>query len=147
MRFVHEDDYSTLIRTEIRNFLAVGYDDVKLAMAENMAIAQIKNYIKGRYDIDVIFTGFQSPDPDPRNHYILMITIDCALYHLYTNTAPDRIPEHRAQRYQDAIDWLRSVAKGETIADLPMIPNTGDGSNPVNGLKIGSKYKKSTYRY
>jgi phage gp36-like protein len=149
MRFIQEEDYSTLIRTEIRNLMAVSYNDVKLAMAENMAISQIKNYLKGSYDIAIIFEGTTTPPPeiDPRNAYLLMITMDCALYHLYTNTAPDRIPEHRSARYQDAMDWLKMVSKGETIADLPITPIVPGESNSVAGIKLGSKYPKSNNRY
>ncbi|HRO76513.1 MAG TPA: DUF1320 family protein [Crocinitomicaceae bacterium] len=146
MRFILETDYPTIIRNEVRNLLSTSYSDNKLIMAELMAIAQIKNYIKGSYDVDAIFTPHietEPPTPDTRNAFIVMITIDCALYHLYSNTAPDRIPEHRSQRYQDALEWLKSVAKGETTADLPTDEETGS----VNGIKISSKYKKSTYRY
>jgi phage gp36-like protein len=144
-RFILENDYPTLIRSEVRNLLATSYTDNKLAMAEQMAISQIKNYIKGNYDVELIFTTITPPASDTRNAFIVMITIDCALYHLYSNTAPDRIPEHRSQRYQDALEWLRSVAKGETIADLPTIKDFSSGS--VNSIRIKSKYPRTQYRY
>jgi phage gp36-like protein len=76
-----------------------------------------------------------------------MITIDCALYHLYTNTAPDRIPEHRSQRYQDAMDWLKMIAKGDAIADLPILTPPVDESSSINGVKISSKYPAKNFRY
>lgn len=145
-RFILENDYPTLIRNEVRNLLSTDYDDNKLQMAEQMAISQIKNYIKGIYDIDAIFQPLdEQATEDTRNAFIVMITIDCALYHLYTNTAPDRIPVHRSQRYQDALEWLKSVAKGETTADLPTNEDFTNGT--VNGIRIKSKYPRTQYRY
>jgi len=152
MRFIQEKDYPTIIRTEVRNLLSTAYEDNKLMLAEQMAIAQIKNFLKGSYDVAAIFAPLPEveegePEPeDTRNAYIVMITIDCTLYHLYSNTAPDRIPEHRSQRYEDALNWLRSVAKGEITADLPVV-DTEDANGVVNSLKISSKYPKSIYRY
>ncbi len=144
-RFILETDYPTLIRNEVRNLLSTDYDDSKLQMAELMAIAQIKNYIKGIYDVDAIFLPLEDNfTQDTRNAFIVMIVIDCTLYHLYTNTAPDRIPVHRSQRYQDALEWLKSVAKGETTADLP---TNEDFNGSVNGIRIKSKYCPTQYRY
>lgn len=139
-RFISVNDYTPLIRTEIQGILLEDYTTSKQYRAEEMAIAQIKQYISGRYDVDLIFEAFDPiPDPDTRNAFIVMITIDCTLYHLYTSTAPDRIPEHRAQRYQDALDWLKSISAGEASADLP--PITDDEGSEKGPIRIKSKYK------
>lgn len=139
MRFLTDNDYNTLIRTEIKDILLEDYTSQKLLLGESMAIAQIKNYLKSKYDIETIFTGYNPlPSPDPRDPYILMIAIDCTLYHVYSSVAPNLIPEHRAQRYQDALDWLRQVSKGEVIADLPLLTNT-DG-DVVSAMRFKSKY-------
>ncbi|MDD2984716.1 MAG: DUF1320 family protein [Crocinitomicaceae bacterium] len=146
MRFILESDYPSLIRDEIRNVISIGYNDTKLITAENMAISQIKNYLAGRYDVATIFQGFDpDTESDIRSHYMVMLVIDCTLYHLYTNTAPDRIPQHRSTRYQDAIDWLKLIAEGKTNADLPAKAQTAE--KPAEGVRIGSKYPNSTYRY
>lgn len=146
MRFLTDNDYNTLIRTEIKNILLEDYTPQKLLLGENMAVAQIKNYLKSKYDIDAIFTGYNPlPDPDPRDSYILMITIDCTLYHVYSSIAPNLIPEHRAQRYQDALDWLRQVSKGEVLADLPLLT---DGNNQVvSDIRIKSKYAPDNHKW
>ncbi len=123
-RFITEADYDVLIRTEIKNILLENYSVTKLQSAEQMAISQIKNYLAGRYDVALIFTPTVAGTDDIRNSYIVMITIDCALYHLYCSIAPNKIPEHRSNRYQDAIDWLKLMAKGQGNADLPMITNS-----------------------
>ena len=110
MGFITEDDYNVLIRTEIKSILLENYTEQKLLSAEEMAISQIKNYLRGYYDVNQIF----SAEGNNRSAYMVMITIDCALYHLYTSLAPNKIPQHRTERYADALDWLKSISKGET---------------------------------
>lgn len=114
MRFINDSDYTVLIRDEIKNVLLRNYTETSLANAENMAVAQLKNYLSGHYDIEMIFDVNGT-----RNAHIIMLTIDCALYHLYSSMAPNKIPEHRAARYQDALNWLKDVSRGNTTADLP----------------------------
>ena len=150
-RFLKDDDYQVLIRTEIKNILLENYSDTKLLGAEKMAISQIKNYLKGRYDVEAIYTPMAEPGEgetaeDSRDAYIVMITIDCALYHLYSSLAPNKIPSHRSERYQDALEWLKMAAKGEAGADLPMItdPETGEVKAEV---RITSRYKPNNNRW
>lgn len=141
MAFLTENDYSVLVRTEIKDILLENYSDTKLKSAEQMATSQVKNYLSGRYDTTKIF----SATDDDRNSHIVMIVLDCALYHLYTSTVPKRMPDIRSQRYQDAIDWLKLVATGDAKADLP-IKTDGNG-NELQGIKISSKYPKSNQRW
>jgi len=58
---------------------------------------------------------------DTRDEWIVTITIDIALYHLYSQTGMKDIPQHRQDRYQDALDWLKDVGNGDSIPDLPPI--------------------------
>lgn len=133
-RFIKDTDYAVLIRTEIKNILLENYSETKLLSAEQMAISQIKNYLAGRYDVGLIFTPLLTPieddnseQIDTRNAYIVMITIDCALYHLYCSIAPNKIPEHRSNRYQDVMEWLKMMAEGKGYADLPLIKDESTG--------------------
>lgn len=132
-RFLKDTDYAVLIRNEIKNILLENYTETKLQSAEQMAIAQIKNYLAGRYDVEFIFTPLLPPvegegeQLDIRNAFIVMITIDCALYHLYCSLAPNKIPEHRSNRYQDALEWLKMMAEGKGNADLPLIKDESTG--------------------
>lgn len=134
-RFLQDTDYSVLIRSEIKNILLEDVSQTKLLIAEQMAIAQIRNYLAGRYNVDEIF----AQEEEARNHFIVMITMDCTLYHLYTAQAPNKIPALRSERYQDAITWLRDMLKGNTTADLPLLQDaTG---NIADGIRIASNYK------
>lgn len=138
--FITDDDYSVLVRTEIKNILLENYSETKIKAAEQMGISQVKNYLSGKYDVEKIF----SKTGDERNSHIVMIVLDCSLYHLYT-PYPRKMPEIRAQRYQDAIDWLKLAAKGENTADLP--PVTDGSGNSMIGIKITSKYPAENNRW
>ncbi len=48
---------------------------------------------------------------DPRDPLIVEFMLDLTLYRLHTRIAPNQIPEHRIQRRDDAISFLKSVAK------------------------------------
>lgn len=128
-RFILFTDYSMQMRTEILRLITDEdvYESIKLIRAEQTAIDQIKNRIGKRYDCNLIFqpslplSGGDGGGLDTRDHWIVTITIDIALYHLYSQTGMKDIPVHRANRYQDAIDWLKDVGNGTTPADLPPI--------------------------
>jgi phage gp36-like protein len=152
-RFITEADYDVLIRTEIKNILLENYSVTKLQSAEQMAISQIKNYLAGRYDVAVIFTPMLDPvvgnipstQIDIRNAFIVMIVIDCALYHLYCSIAPNKIPEHRSNRYQDALEWLKLMAEGKSNADLPMITNSNGEAK--GDFRLSSKNTASNNKW
>lgn len=147
-RFIKNTDYAVLIRTEIKNILLENYSETKLLSAEQMAISQIKNYLAGRYDVTSIFTPLLEPvegeNPgeqiDTRNAHMVMITIDCALYHLYCSIAPNKIPEHRNNRYQDVMEWLKLIAEGKGHADLPLIKDKTTGE-VKNNFRLSSNNK------
>jgi len=131
-RFITEPDYAMQIKLEIIKLLTSPtdwYSTAKLVRAEQTAISQIKNRIGKRYDCALIFAPLlplavgDNPGEqiDTRDAWIVTITIDIALYHLYSQTGAKDIPQHRADRYQDAVDWLRDVGNGTTPADLPAV--------------------------
>ncbi|CAA0144756.1 conserved hypothetical protein [Tenacibaculum maritimum] len=142
MAFIIEDDYTSLVRNEVKNILLENYSETKLKGAEQMAISQVKNYLSGKYDVNTVFAA----TGENRNSHILMIVIDCTLYHLYTSTVPSKMPETRANRYQDAIDWLKAEkASNQVSADLPKKKN--EKGEVLQGIKITSKYKVSNQRW
>lgn len=141
MTFVTTDDYSVLIRNEIKDLLMEDYTEAKLKTAEQMGIAQVRNYLNGRYDVEAVF----KQKGGERNAHIVMIVIDCTLYHLYTATIPRKMPDIRSQRYQDAVDWLKMVAQGEALADLP--PAKNKKGEDIQGIKVSSKYTANNQRW
>lgn len=120
-RFLKDSDYFQ-IKSEILKLLDGSTptlsNNYKLLQAEAAAIAQIRNRLSGRFDCDAIFAPATN-DEDTRDSFIIMVTIDMTLYHLYSQTGSKDVPEHRVQRYQDALDWLKDASKGEISTNLP----------------------------
>lgn len=137
--FVTDSDYEVQVRQEIMSLLDGSDDRAALRLAERMAIDQIKSYLSGRYDTTTIFAC----EGDERDHFLVMITIDIALYHLWSKRAPRKIPEFRAQRYQDALDWLKAVGEGTLTTDLPQLPT----DEYVGDVVITSNYKPNQNKY
>jgi phage gp36-like protein len=131
MRFIKENDYSMQIKSEIIKLLTDStidwYQNQKLLRAEQTALAQIRNRIGARYDCDAIFAGAANSAEDARDQWVVTLTIDIALYHLYSQTGMKDMPVHRTQRYQDALDWLKDVSNGTVTADLPALINEDTG--------------------
>lgn len=137
--FINESDYDVQVRQEILSLLDTSEGNANLGTAERMAIDQIKQHIGGRYDCDTIF----SATGENRDMFIVMITIDIALYHLWSKRAPRKIPELRAQRYQDALDWLKGVGDGTLKSDLPQL----DGDSFKSEVSIVSRYPQNFNKY
>lgn len=137
-RFIQESDYEMQVKTEVIRLLTDHdfYKSVKLLRAEQTAIHQIKNRIGKRYDCSKIFAPVTG-DNDTRDQWIVTITIDIALYHLYSQTGNKDIPAHRQNRYQDAIDWLKDVGNGDTPVDLP--PVVDDDGNEFGEVILQSR--------
>lgn len=123
MIFLVKEDFDVQVREEILSILQ-HESDTALDTAEHMALDQIRQYIGSRYDTATVF----SQTEDSRDHFIIMITIDLLLYHLWSKKAPRRLPEFRSQRYQDALDWLNKVGTGKLTAQLPQLPSQADNS-------------------
>jgi len=148
-RFLLQSDYAMQIRTEILRLLTAQtdfYQNAKLVRAEQTAIAQIKNRIGKRYDCSQIFAATTEGAEDTRDQWIVTITIDITLYHLYSQTGSKDVPEHRSQRYQDAIDWLKDVGNGNTPCDLPAIIDP-DTEEAVSDVRIWSQNPPNNHKW
>lgn len=121
MAFIIDTDYDMQIKAEIKALLDTSNDLHALKRAEDTAMSQIRKYLSGRFDMSQIF--IDASDPDLRDQFIVTITIDITLYHLYSKTPHRDIPTHRANRYQDALNWLRDAGTGELATDLPIVTN------------------------
>jgi len=139
MAFIVDTDFEVQVRQEILSLLDGSDEKTAVALASRMATDQIRQYIGGKYDCDTIFAA----EGDARDHFIVMITIDILLYHLWAKRAPRKIPEYRATRYQDALDWLKAVGSGEMQSALPQLP-----PDEYSGLiSIKSKYEPNNHKY
>ncbi|WP_455592919.1 phage protein Gp36 family protein [Bacteroides sp.] len=137
--FIQEEDYEVQARQEMLCLLDGTDERSALMKAERFAISQIRKYIGGRYDCDTLF----SATGEDRDAYIVMITIDIVIYHLWAKKAPKSIPTHRKERYSDVLDWLTNVGSGEMPTDLPQL-STDDYKGDV---RISSRYKPNDNKY
>lgn len=138
-KFIIDTDFDVQVRQEILTLLDGSDEKTAVELAARMATDQIRQYIGGKYDCDTIFAA----EGDDRDHFIVMITIDILLYHLWAKRAPRKIPEYRATRYQDALDWLKAVGSGEMQSALPQLP-----PDEYSGLiSIKSKYEPNNHKY
>jgi len=140
-RFTEKEDYAMQIKQEIVKLLtsndAEWFNSAGLIRAENTAISQIKNRIGKRYDCAQVFTP-----SDTRDEWIVTITIDIALYHLYSKSGAKDVPQHRQDRYQDAIDWLKDVGNGVSLADLPALVDATTGED-YSEFRLSSRAPES----
>ena len=63
-------------------------------------------------------------ESDPRDVYLVMITIDITLYHIHARFSPRALTEIRVKRYEDALKWLDDVMLGHENPDLPLIEDS-----------------------
>ncbi len=148
-RFLQDSDYEMQVRTEIKHLLD-GFDPttpgtmpLRLLRAEDTAISQMKKWLSGRYDCAAIF--IPPATPDARDQFIVTVTIDIVLYHLYSQTGSRDVPTHRKERYQDALDWLKDAGQGKITSDMPALVTT-DITDNSGDIKLWS-YPPENHRW
>lgn len=139
-RFIEDTDYDMQIKQEILALIK-GTDNAKLLRAEGTAVKQVLNWLSGRYDMQTVM----SETSDDRDQWLITLIIDITLYHLYSQTGHKDVPTHRAQRYQDALDWLKMAGTGEIGTTLPPLEDE-DGSVPGDP-NIFSLQKPDNHRW
>lgn len=77
-----------------------------VASSLNRADSLIDGYLAGRYALPII----------PAPAVLTATACDLARYWLYDDAAPDRV----RQGYEDAIAWLKDVASGRVLLQLPV---------------------------
>lgn len=138
--FLSENDYMTLITDDDREFVEQQDDDNR-GRAEVMAIDQMSGYLRGQYNVNEVFKLEAIPDPDTRPGVLVMYCMDITLYHLHAMIPGRFIPEIRRIRYEDALAWLKDVAKGLIDPGLP--PITDEEGEAQYPLRYGSQTKQN----
>lgn len=134
--FITETDYDSTLHAEILDSLVRG-DATVVEQCENDAIAEMKGYLSGRYDVEAIFSKTGSE----RNTLVLMYAKDIAVYHMFCIHNPYKMSKIRQERYERAMEWLKQVSTGKIgLADAETLPaedtrwraNFSILSNPMN---------------
>ena len=103
---------------ELADDTGVGAVDASVvARAIADADGEIDSYCGSRYAVPF------SPVPV----MIRKLAVDIAVYNLYTRRAVLKLPEERQKRYENAVRFLRDLAKGiiSLGADAPAEPDSG----------------------
>ncbi len=76
---------------------------------------------------------------DNRNQFFVAMYLDMVVYELCKRIAPGNVPEARHNAWLSAVNNLKSFAKGNTTAELPMIqPKQG------SPIRYGGKVRQET---
>lgn len=138
--FITKSDYDSTLHAEILDAL-VRNDETVIEQCENDAIAEMKGYLGGRYDVDAIF----AKEGDQRNSLILMYAKDIAVYHMFCVHNPYKISQIRQARYDRAIEWLKQVASGNIlIADADKLP-ADEAKSRSNFSIVANRLKETHY--
>lgn len=124
--FLSDNDYTVSIGAKALEVIQQA-DVTNRQKAEMMAIEEISGYLRGRYDVDAIFSAAD----DKKNAAIVMYMADITLYHLSASQPQKMGVEIRKERYDRAIKWLEGVMSGKIMPDLPT-PTAADGSTDAN---------------
>ena len=104
-------------------------DFVNRSNAEKEAREEISGYLRPKYDVDAIF----SAEGDARNSLIVMYMCDIALYHMSASLPGRMNMDIRRERYDRAIEWLKNVAAGKIVPDLPLsVDQHGESATPMH---------------
>ncbi len=128
MSFLTPDDYGLQIRQELRDLVTDGSSTL-LEDAGLAAQVEMESYLRGRYDLDAVFSATGAD----RNRQVVMYLVDMALYHLHSRQNPRNVPQIRQDRYDQVISWLKMARKGELSVGLPPLPATEPDGTPTPG--------------
>lgn len=121
--FIQVDEMKTHIFEEDMELIE-GSETTLITAAIDGAVAEAKSYLSG-YDTNAIF----SATGRARNALLLIFVKDMALWHYLNLANPGNELEFRRSRYNAAIEWLRSVRKGDNTPDLPKTTTTSPTSS------------------
>lgn len=135
--FLTTEELKTHLYSENVNIISRD-DDTILTAAVDGAIAEAKGYLAA-YDREEIF----STTGTRRNALLLIFVKDIAVWHFINLCNAGTEIDLRRHRYDRAIDWLKSVQRGDVSPDLPI---QEDQDGPVGGIiKFGSNPKRNQH--
>lgn len=91
-------------------------DTARVQRALDDASEEVDGYVGSRYAVPL----------DPAPPILRKLTVDIAVYNLYSRL--DEPPEHRAERYRTALEFLSRVALGK----ISLGPQDPDGNPPAS---------------
>lgn len=138
MAFITIQDLNTHYYDEHANIITRD-DDTIITAAIDGAIQEAKGYL-GAYDREAVFAKIGVE----RNALLLIFVKDIAVWHFINLSNAGTDYDARENRYKRAIDWLKSVQRGDVTPDLPKVQGT-DGKPESGTIIFGSNAKKNQH--
>lgn len=84
---------------------------------------------------------------DQRSALVVMIVVDLLIYHLYSKSPSNRIPEHTKERYESALKKLKEIRTQKMNPGLPLASqdNSATGEERTDTIEIISRPKRNNY--
>lgn len=124
--FINLSDYNASIHSEILDSL-IRSDEAIVEICEDRAVDEMRSYLSSRYNCDTLF----SAEGSDRNQLVLMMALDISIYHLFCLGNPQKLSQMRKDRYDRAIEWLKSVRRGNLLpAGLTPIEDNTKSKSP-----------------
>jgi phage gp36-like protein len=140
--YITTEDFDKAIYPEIRQAISRN-SQIYAEHQINIALSMIQSKLSARYDILLEFSKIGID----RNYLLVSIAKDIAIYYLYETQ--ESVPDHRVKRYDDAIDFLVKINRGEDeLAGLSKAPVITDPNAPKRGnTAFGSETKRNNKIY
>lgn len=104
---------------------------------EKQAISMVKNKLRHRYDVAVIF----SDAPYESRDLIIWAVAGIVCYRLIRRNAARKVPSDFVEEYKEVMDWLKAVRDGKENPDLPLLENL------QQLVKWGNSTNEDLYNY
>ena len=140
--FIETTDYDATIHREILDSLLRedAGSSAAVEVCENRAVAAVRSLIGSRYDCDAIFAARGKE----RNVLVLKVCLDIAVYEIFCQHNPYKMPQVRKDRYDDAMAWLREVRDfNASIDGAPLLP--GESQAAASPWQIESEPLRGTH--
>ena len=139
--FINKTDYDASVHAEIIDSVT-RHDETLLDICENRAIEEMISYLSGRYDTNALF----ATRGDERPQLVLMMCLDIAIYHIFCIHNPMKLSKMRENRYQRAVEWLKSVRKGDISIPGVTLAKADDPDANRTPYVMKSNLKRNNYR-
>lgn len=143
MAFLTKEELKTVVTKEVIDLITNTDDSiVDEIIAESIAI--MESFLFRYFDTKLIFLS----EGNARSRVVVKFLKDITIYEIYQRRTRT-MNEVAQNRYNEAMNWLDQIAKGNISPDLPIrkIDIDGDGlpDEPNNWMKLGSRKNKRNH--
>ena len=132
MAFIEKTDFPASVHDDILNALTKG-NDVVITDNVDRTIDEMRAYLNGRYDNDLIF----SRTGNERNKFLLRIGVTISKYYIYLVHNPRKMVQSTIDEYNRAIEQLQEIQRGKLNPEgLPTPAQNDPNATSGNGFPL-----------